>query len=76
MMKIERNVPVPKVGNQRYPFGEMKVGDSCFFKGGEHELVGNAARQYGYRHQMKFVARNVDGGIAWANSNEPPSPGN
>ncbi len=61
-MKIDKNIKCPEVGsnphkasNQKYPWDEMEVGDSLFFKG------------YSFYNQNKYgtVAR------AWARRNRP-----
>ena len=53
-MKIEKNVPFPKIKgrhlNPKYPFREMKIGDSIYF--GNYKDYRNALRASG-----KFVSR-------------------
>lgn len=58
-IKIEDNVPVPKVTacNRLYPFAEMKVGQS--FEIEYNRSVRSAAYQYGWRHNCKFSTRMI-----------------
>jgi len=65
---IEKGIPIPerRRGNlggasNRYPFGQMEVGDS-FFCPGASSSVEAAANLYGKRSDRKFSARYVEGG--------------
>ena len=65
--KVE-NKAVPAMGmrltNNRYPFGQMKVGQSFFIPGQFEGIssVRSAALSYGKRHDMKFaIVRDGDG---------------
>jgi len=69
---VESNVPLPPPsGNDRkggtgrpatkYPFGEMKVGDS--FVTIEGDKARTAAAQYGKTNGMRFITRKERGGI-------------
>lgn len=66
-MDIESNVPMPtrrKNNPCKYPFGDMKVGDSVFFEGAStssKEYV--AAFLAGRRHGFRFCGRSMDGGL-------------
>ena len=69
--EIEEKVPMPKprLGGAKYPWGEMKVGDS-FFVAVENEqpstvqgTVAGSARAYGKKHGNKFTTRIIDGGV-------------
>ncbi len=69
--EIDERVPVPKprLGGGKYPWGEMKVGDS-FFVAVDKEppsavqgTVSGSARAYGKKHGQKFTTRIVDGGV-------------
>lgn len=58
---IESGVDVPKKqGNQRYPFGEMKVGDSFFATDGKATA---AAHAFGGRVGKKFATRREGSGV-------------
>jgi hypothetical protein len=56
-MKIENNVPVPRLERRVFPFGEMLVGQS--FAVPDHKVVScrNSAVGFGQRHGMKFCIR-------------------
>lgn len=46
--KVETGIPVPDFRPQRkYPFNEMKPGDSFLINGTDHASVANAATSYG-----------------------------
>lgn len=61
-IKIEKNVPMPKVGSGRrtkYPFGDMDIGDSF---SSPDQRVASASLHYGKRHDKKFsMQRQPDG---------------
>ena len=69
-IKIEKGVPMPTLdhGNQKYPFPQMKVGDSFFLpfskstKSTVRRLLTNAAISWSRRHDCKFTVRQMDGG--------------
>jgi hypothetical protein len=58
--KIERNIPIPPHGNAergRYPFGQMRVGDS-FFTPGARSSAASGASQFAKRHPgYRFITR-------------------
>ena len=58
---IDSNVPLPT----RYPFAEMKVGDSFLVPSDvTRQAVAVAATRYGRKHNMKFSTRQLkDGGF-------------
>lgn len=67
--KIERNVPVPKStagARAKYPFREMKIGDSFFApatQGMNRNRIASAATYFGIRHPgYRFSIRKVEGG--------------
>jgi len=63
MYRIEKNVPLPpKKRRQKYPFGEMKVGESFGFPLGDRQRVGFAACIYGKRNNKKFSIRKLKDG--------------
>lgn len=63
-LKIEKNVPMPgRIGmrkNERYPFDDMRVGDSFVIKGNEtkRSSVHSCARKRGYRVVTRKVGNN------------------
>ena len=62
-MQIETKIPMPAT-RSRYPFKEMKVGESVFFPNaatGGKEYI--AANMIGRNHGKKFSGRAVDGGL-------------
>lgn len=65
MFQIEKDVPMP-VSRSRYPFPQMKVGDS-FFVPETHvpARLMSAAISYAKRNTLawKFAARRIDGGV-------------
>ncbi len=60
--KVEKNVPIPVVhSKQKFPWGEMEVGDSVFVKATKEQTlfalkrkVGPSARYYGNVTGKKF----------------------
>ena len=58
-MKVESGIPIPA----KYPFAEMKVGDSFAVPPKiNRSAVNVSAMRYGRKHGMKFtVRRTVDG---------------
>jgi hypothetical protein len=64
-LKIEHDVPASGYDDRgrprKYPFNEMKPGDSFLVSTKEKQIC-SSARQYGSRHGWKFVARRVEGG--------------
>lgn len=70
MFKIETNVPMP-VGStsshaRKYPFGEMKVGDSLMVpcsqerrQKTQNSVIGSAMRF----KPMKFITRQIEDGV-------------
>lgn len=63
MIKIESGIPIPEPRGKeaRFPFRDMKVGDSFLTKV-EQRLVAAAASDYGRRNGIKFATRKVLGG--------------
>ena len=58
-MKVEKNVPIPN----RYPFGEMEVGDSFAVPPStSRNNVAASASRYGDKHKMKFTVRKYKDG--------------
>lgn len=63
MYKIESNIPLPPARG-RYPFADMKVGDSIFIEGKKTATVAGAAASFVHRtkRDYKFSCRKVNGG--------------
>jgi len=56
--KIEKNVPMPVGrGSQKYPWDQMKVGDSIV--GGDYNSLLNSAKSWAARHKKnwQFICR-------------------
>lgn len=74
MYKIEEGIPMPEhpeTGRRaKYPFADMKVGDSFAAGHGELELIRSASAYYKRVYKMKFVIRpEGDNGIRiWRSS--------
>lgn len=68
--EIDKGVPVPTTygGRKKYPFGQMKIGDSFLVKG-NHDIATrarSAAYVYGHSHKMKFTVRTTkEGARVW-----------
>lgn len=65
--EIEDNVPVPSSyvcrGNTKYPFLEMKIGQSFVFQPGEKlRSFRSCASSFGQRNNMKFTVQKQDDG--------------
>lgn len=60
--KIDSDVPYTShLGKLKYPFEDMKVGDSFLIKG-NYMKVASSASWYGKRHQQKFSVRRTEEG--------------
>ena len=58
--KIEENIPAPpdwRSSRSKYPFSEMKVGDSFVVSEEEFLAARQASYDYGRRHKMRFSTR-------------------
>ena len=66
-MKIERNIPPPEYTQDnrvKYPFRELKVGDSFFVDGKEKgHRARAAARQMTVRTNITLLTRSENGGV-------------
>lgn len=68
MPAIERDVPVPKLGNKVKSgtwtgfFGKMNIGDSAFFPGRKATDIGARAIGASKNNGHKFTVRSIDGG--------------
>ncbi len=66
MTNEELGIPKAKAGRPaKYPFKDMKVGadETVECKQGTENKVRAAAYSAGSYHKMKFVCRNVEGGV-------------
>lgn len=62
--KIDKNIPPPAGKVTKWPFINMGVNDSVFFRGEDmNGRAMRAARAVGMRHDKKFVGRLERGGI-------------
>lgn len=63
--KIDRGMgfPIRKPTYIKYPWHEMKVGDSFPVPAGKYDTVANAARDFGKRHGRKFSIRTIATGV-------------
>jgi hypothetical protein len=63
-MKIETDIPVPMTTrNRKYPFLDMKVGESIWFDEPVNGRAYRSALSTGTRHGLKFVTRREHSGI-------------
>jgi hypothetical protein len=77
-MKIENNIPMPVTSKsspyRKYPFAEMKVGDSVFFADEPKGTQSNpsvASRMYSAHSRKKFSSRKKpDGGSKFTSRKE------
>ena len=63
--KIDKSVPIPEVAHtkpSKYPFADMKSGDSFFVKGGVSKRF-TSGNSWAKTHGGKFIVRTVTGGI-------------
>lgn len=58
--KIEKNIETPASVGNKYPFGEMEVGDSFKFPKSEIYKIRTAASFYGKRKNKKFTVRKIN----------------
>lgn len=59
--KIESGVPMPKRDQIcKYPFAEMKVGDSFVVFASDLEKTRTAASHFGRHNERKYAVRRVD----------------
>jgi hypothetical protein len=62
--KVESNIPIPKShSNRRYPFAELKPGDSFVVPLELLHSARSAAYIWGARNGWKFTARACEDGI-------------
>lgn len=71
--KIESNVPVPPRDGRtgrgqklKYPWGDMKVGDSILFTGDDADTAPSSAHQFGRKRSWTFTThKNGEGVRVW-----------
>jgi len=61
-IEIEKRVAIPE-SKPKYPYDEMKVGDSFFVEGGNIQTIANSNWRKGKLLGMKFISRRVDDGV-------------
>jgi len=64
--KIEKNIPIPKMRNSKYPWSNMSVGDSILIPVGEDEQlviirnrVSKSIHKYNMRTGKKFRSMSI-----------------
>lgn len=58
--KVEKNISIPETAKKtKYPFGEMKKGDSFKFPLEMAKKVTSASYHYGKKHDVKFVCKKI-----------------
>ena len=66
MIKIDKKVPMPAITNRgrpaKYPWAEMKVGDSFFLKLSKAASVNSMIYSAGKKHCVRFSARKEGAG--------------
>lgn len=63
MIKIDKNVPLPKMqSHAKYPFMNMDIGESFFVNKDIVTEVRNAAHMIGKRKGLKFTVRKISEG--------------
>lgn len=66
LFAIEKGVPVPPRDNGRtakYPWADMRVGDSFFVPGVKTNAMAGSKAQAAKKHNAKYSMRSVDGGV-------------
>jgi hypothetical protein len=64
-IKIESHIPIPikKRGNRKYPWDQMKVGDSFFVEGVTQNSLSTAAKYQTTKSGIKFTTAAEGSGI-------------
>lgn len=65
MIKIDKNVPVPKIlrgGAVKYPFAQMQVGDSIFLEGQTTNKASALSAYWRRKFNWVFIARGEKNG--------------
>lgn len=61
---IENDVPLPESATrQKYPFGELKVGESFVVPGVKSKQISGTAAQYSRRHGIRLIVRAEGEGV-------------
>ena len=65
MIVVEKGIELPKgrIGQQKYPWDEMDIGDSFYVAGGDLKRIRWAATANGSKYGRKYSVRAVDGGV-------------
>lgn len=63
MPKIETGIPCPRKPRNKYPFSDMKVGDSFFWSNGDGSTIRSAASVSSQRLKYKFSVVKENGGF-------------
>lgn len=64
-IKVERGVKMPTINRNKkskYPWGDMKPGDSFLVPAENRKTVASLATTAGKRYKMKFATRQVEDG--------------
>lgn len=60
-MTIDKNIPLPPIRRKnKYPWGNMNVGDSVFVPGKEVRILRPTYSTWGSRHGKRFVGQNLE----------------
>ena len=65
-MQIDKNVPIAETSYNSYCWEKMEIGDSSFFDNEPNGASSNpsvAARMWGAKHKVKFLARREGNGV-------------
>ena len=65
MYKIEKNIPYPKAADRKYPFSEMKIGDSFFVPFSEmknRSVIALSASYHGRKSNRKYRTQKTEDG--------------
>lgn len=63
-LKVEQGVALPPApSNTRYPFAQLKVGDSFFAAADKADSACASVSYWARKTGFKFTSRSVDGGV-------------
>lgn len=60
---IEKNVPITKTIESKFPFAQMEVGDSFFVPSKEAANLRSAATRHSRQLGFTFTTKKCDGGV-------------
>ncbi len=62
MFEIEKGIPIPNMGTKKdkYPWRNMKIGDSFFVANKTVKIMGPCAHHIAKNRDMKFSVRTVE----------------